>query len=160
MAKSKNPIGFGTENNPLGLGYLNDDGAPEPKQRKSITDYKKKEESHAPAKPVFTEQKNSSASFLDQIEKVLQAKPTTKEPVKKEQPAMPINPTKPSAPEPVVDASTTQEENPRSVKWRVPPGTKSVKVQICESNGRLINEYNISSFIKLSPGQILKVVAE
>lgn len=48
----------------------------------------------------------------------------------------------------------------KSVKWRVPEDTTSVIVQVCESNGRLINEYTISNFITLRPGQILRVLAK
>lgn len=48
----------------------------------------------------------------------------------------------------------------KSIKWRVPVDTKQVVVQVCESNGRLINEYTISNFITLHPGQILRVLAK
>lgn len=42
----------------------------------------------------------------------------------------------------------------------VPPGTKKVTVKIKEPNGRLINEYEISRFISLLPGQKLEVIFE
>lgn len=46
------------------------------------------------------------------------------------------------------------------IKWQVPEGTTSVIVQIQERNGRLINEYEISRFITIQPGQRLRVLAK
>lgn len=47
----------------------------------------------------------------------------------------------------------------KTVKWRVPEH-EALYVQVCADNGAFISEYKISTYIRLNPGQILKVVAK
>jgi hypothetical protein len=48
----------------------------------------------------------------------------------------------------------------KEFKWQVPDDTRSVTVRILEKNGRLINEYEISRFISIKPGQKLHLLSK
>ena len=48
----------------------------------------------------------------------------------------------------------------KEFKWQVPEDTRSVTVRILERNGRLINEYEISRFLTIKPGQKLHLLSK
>lgn len=135
------------ENNPMGFGYLNDE-----KKTNKSTPQAEAPKIELPKAVAAVKEKvvAGSTSLFGKLKSVFGGQKVAKAP---DAPISPVN----DKPETKL---TEPSKMDTSVKWQVPPGTLKVKVRILESNGRLINEYNISDFITLKPGQILQVVAE
>lgn len=142
------------EINPMGFGYLADDDKKKPENKIEKTEPKAEES--APEEIYTTQEspqetKPASGGFFSRLKNVLKPKPKAPVQQPKAQPvSKPVN----------EDKQSVEPEEVRSIVWRVPSNTKSVRVQVMEPNGRLINEYTISNFIKLEAGQKLKVIAD
>jgi hypothetical protein len=75
-------------------------------------------------------------------------------------PIVPID-LKPKSPAPVSEpVAETQicTGEPDNFRWRVPEGVTSVKLRILSRNGTFQNEYPLSSYIEMKPGQQFNLI--
>lgn len=144
----KNEFGHDEISGVPSFEYLDD----KPAKRTETVSVKKEEKTEVVAGPPV-----KKGSLLDRLVNVFKKNPSAPAEkksieVKVEAPVLPQTP--PDAP------ASPAVFSDKMFKWRIPADTKAVKVRVLNENGSLVNEYNISTYIQLKPGQILQVISE